>query len=73
MPTIDSEETGKNIKRLMDEKDISYKDVYLALGLCGHQAVYKWIWGQSLPTLDNLVGLAYLLDCSIDDILVVRG
>lgn len=72
MPTIDSEETGKNIKRLMDEKGISYKDVYLALGLCGHQAVYKWIWGQSMPTLDNMVGLSYLLGVTIEDILVMR-
>ena len=37
------------------------------------QAVYKWISGKSLPSLDNFLILSRLLHASIEDILVVDG
>lgn len=36
------------------------------------QAVYKWESGRSMPTIDNLVCLAYLFDVRIDDIVVKK-
>lgn len=35
------------------------------------QAVAKWQAGTALPTIDNLVILAAMLDTKIDDILVI--
>lgn len=35
------------------------------------QAVAKWQAGTALPTIDNLVILAVMLDTKIDDILVI--
>lgn len=36
-----------------------------------HQAVAKWQAGTALPTIDNLVILAAMLNTKIDDILVI--
>ena len=35
-------------------------------------AVFKWMKGTSLPTVDNLVILADLFGVTIEDILVIR-
>ena len=42
------------------------------MGFESPQAIYKWQWGQSLPTLDNLVVLAKVFECPIHDILVIN-
>lgn len=49
------------------------KDVQNAMGFENPQAIYKWISGRSLPSLDNFVILSRLLHTSIEDILVVDG
>ena len=56
--SIQQKETGKQIKKL---------------GFENPQAIYKWISGRSLPSLDNFVILSRLLHTSIEDILVVDG
>jgi hypothetical protein len=40
-------------------------------GFATPQAIYKWIHGTSLPTIDNLVILAAILGVTMDDIVVV--
>ncbi len=66
-------ETGKNIKRLLDKNDYKVSDLpNNLLPVSTTNAIYKWINGQSLPTVDNLVILAKLFDCSMDDILVLE-
>lgn len=37
------------------------------------QAVYKWISGRSLPSIDNFLILSKILYTSIEDILVIDG
>lgn len=49
---------------------IKVKDVADTLGV-STQAVAKWQAGTALPTIDNLVILAAMLDTKIDDILVI--
>ena len=44
-----------------------------AMGFETPQAVYKWLSGKSLPSLDNFVILSRLLNTSIEDILVIDG
>lgn len=66
-------ETGRQIKKLLVENGYTVKDVQNAMGFENPQAVYKWISGRSLPSLDNFVILSRLLHTSIEDILVVDG
>ena len=71
MPTIDLPATGMNIGILMKMNGISAADVADRMGFSSRNAVYKWIKGESLPTLDNIVILAELLDVTVEEILVI--
>jgi len=42
----------------------------MVFGFNSPQAIYKWQNGTALPTVDNLIVLAALLNVRIDDILV---
>lgn len=69
-PTIDLKATGKRICSLRLEKGYSVRDLQDFFGFEQPQAIYKWQWGQSLPSVDNLFALSRLFNTSIDDILV---
>lgn len=70
-PTINKRETGVNLRRLMDQRGLTVKDVQEHLGFATPQGVYHWISGRSLPTIDNLYALSELLQVPMDAI--VRG
>ncbi len=70
-PVINLIKTGENIKKIMTEKKLSVKDIQSFLKLESVQAVYKWIWGYSIPTIDNLVALSILFNTPIDKIIVI--
>ncbi|HPX71935.1 MAG TPA: helix-turn-helix transcriptional regulator [Acholeplasmataceae bacterium] len=70
-PVINLEKTGQKIKKLREAKNLSVRDLQEILGFESPQAIYKWQWGESLPTLDNLVILAKIFECKIEDILVI--
>ncbi len=71
MPTIDMMETGKNLERLRKLAGISVRDLQNVFGFGTPQAIYKWQHGTAMPTIDNLVVLADVLQVRIDDILVI--
>ena len=71
MPTIDMVATGKNIEMLRKAAGISVRDLQDVFGFGTPQAIYKWQHGAEMPTIDNLVVLAAVLQVKIDDILVV--
>ena len=72
LPTVDMIATGLNINRLRCERGLSVRDIQNILGFNTPQAIYKWEWGKSLPTVDNLVILADIFNVTIDDILVIK-
>lgn len=70
-PTINKRETGKNLRRIMDMRGLSAKDVQEYLGLGCVQSVYRWFDGINMPTIDNLYALSGLFQLPMDAI--VRG
>ena len=72
LPVIDLVKTGNNIKSLLAQNNISVIQLQDILGFTSPQAIYKWFWGQSLPSIDNLVILSSILHVSIEDILVIE-
>lgn len=72
IPTINLQKTGDNINALRKRAGLSVRDVQTATGLGSAQAVYKWLNGQALPTVDNLVILSALLGTPIDQLLVLN-
>lgn len=71
--SIQQKKTGKQIKKLLMENGYTVKDVQNVMGFENPQAIYKWISGRSLPSLDNFIILSRLLHTSIEDILVIDG
>ena len=71
IPTIDMVKTGQNIIRLRKARGLTVKDLQTVFGFETPQAIYKWQHGTALPSVDNLVILAALLEVPVDEILVV--
>ncbi len=71
LPTINMARTGQNINRLRKLAGLSVKDLQEIFGFATPQAIYKWQQGVALPTIDNLVVLAAVLNVRLDDILVI--
>ena len=67
-PLINKRETGVNLRRIMDIREVTPKDVQEYLGLGCVQSVYRWVDGVNMPTIDNLYALSELLQVPIDAI-----
>ena len=72
LPVIDMIRTGQNIGRLRKQAGLSVRDLQDMFGFATPQAIYKWQQGVALPTIDNLVVLAAILQVRLDDILVTN-
>ena len=70
LPVIDMVRTGQNIATLRKQAGLSVRDLQDVFGFATPQAIYKWQQGVALPTIDNLVVLAAVLQVRLDDILV---
>ena len=70
LPVIDMIGTGQNIARLRKQAGLTVRDLQDVFGFATPQAIYKWQQGAALPTIDNLVVLAAVLQVRLEDILV---
>ena len=70
LPVIDMVRIGQNIGRLRKRAGLLVRDLQDIFGFATPQAIYKWQQGPALPTIDNLVVLAAVLQVRLDDILV---
>ena len=69
IPVIDKKKTGIHLRRIMDGRGLSVKDVQQYLGLGSVQSVYHWLNGLSMPTIDNLYALSELFQIPVDNML----
>ena len=72
VPVVDMKLTGQNIASLRIKRGISVREMQHLLGFTTPQSIYKWQRGETLPTIENLAALAYILDVAMDDILAVE-
>ena len=72
MPMINMQKTGANIKMLMKQNNNKVIQIQDILGFNTPQAIYKWLRGESMPTIDNMVILATLLNTTIDNIIITE-
>ena len=70
---MDLTATGVHLKELLDERDIPVQDVQTAMGLASSQAVYRWLCGSNLPSVDNLLALIRYLNVQMEDVLVEQA
>lgn len=69
-PVIDMVRTGQKIKRIMQYKELTVRDMQNFLELSTPQSIYHWFEGRSLPTVDNLYALSELFQLPVDSLLV---
>ena len=72
-PVIDMRATGTHIKELMDAQELSVQDVQEAMGLASPQAVYRWLKGSNMPSVDNLYALSRYLNVQVDYVIVEKA
>ena len=69
---IDPAGTGRNIRALIAKNGNTVTDVSKTLGLADKSTLYKWIRGDALPGIDNMLALSLLLGVTINDILATK-
>ena len=71
-PAIDPEATGTRINELRKAKGYSVPFLKEYFGFATTNAVYKWLRGETLPSLDNMFALSVLFGIPMNDIIVGR-
>ena len=71
MPVIDMRATGMNIKKMIKAKGFKIADVQNRCGFTTPQAIFKWMRGDAMPTIDNFIIIADMFGVTIDQIIVV--
>ena len=72
MPTINKAATGANIKALLKARNLKVADVQNTCGFNTPQAIFKWMRGDAMPSIDNLVILSHMLGVTIDQIIIIN-
>lgn len=70
--SIDMKETGKNIREKMVQKGYSVDDIMEITGVSTEQAVYKWLGGKSLPSLETLLVMSRIFDVDVSELIVIE-
>lgn len=71
-PVIDPVATGINIDGMRRAAGYSVAAMAEYFGFATTNAIYKWIHGTSMPTLDNVMALSMLFGVSVNDIVVMK-
>ena len=71
MPIIDMKATGVNIKTMIKQCGFKIADVQARCGFNTPQAIFKWMRGDAVPTIDNMIILADMFGVPIDKIIIV--
>lgn len=72
MKCINMEKTGSNINNIILSKNKSIKEISDLLGFSSTRSVYKWLSGQTLPSLDSLIILSEILETTMDDLIIAE-
>ena len=72
-PHFDIVASGKRLRQIRKQRNLSVKQVMEYMGFESTQAVYKWEAGKCYPQADTLVALAILYHVSPKELLVEAG
>ena len=70
--SISLQETGKRIRDLMVASGYTVKDIQIACSFMNPQAIYRWMRGEALPSVENLVILSRVLKTDVESLLVIK-
>lgn len=61
-----AKELGANLKSVMDEYGVNQKELSEMTGI-SRPMINKYVNGETIPTLINLINIANILDCELTD------
>lgn len=61
-------EFGKSLKDLLEYAGTSQGELADIIGV-SQATISRYVTGQQMPTMDNIVEIAFALDCNIDDLI----
>jgi len=70
--TLDMGRSGQLLNYVIRKRGYTVSEIQKELGLACPQPVYRWLRGQTMPSIDNLYSLSKILKIHMDD-LVVSG
>lgn len=70
--SLDMIQTGKKIHYIFIKNGCTVKDIQCFLDLACPQSIYRWIKGQTLPSIDNLYKMAEIFQIHMEDMLVAK-
>ena len=70
-PVLDLPATGAKIKTLMKMTGMTVRSLQDIFETPYPQAIYNWLAGKNMPSIDNLVILAEVFGVPVDEIVVV--
>ncbi len=71
--SLDMIQTGKKIHYIFIKNGCTVKDIQCFLNLACPQSIYRWIKGQTLPSIDNLYRMAEIFQIHMEDMLVAKN
>ena len=71
-PTINMTATGSNIKSLIKANGLKVAEIQAIYGFNTPQSIFKWMRGEAIPSIDNLVILAHILGVTIDKLIIIN-
>lgn len=70
--TLDKRQTGFLIRKAIIDSNFTIDQVSINLELASPRVIYEWMSGTKLPTLENLVNLALMLNKKLEDFVALR-
>lgn len=63
-------EIGENLRDLLEEYGMTQRELAEAIGV-SKQTISAYCQGSRQPSIENLVNIAYVLECGINEIITV--
>lgn len=70
--SLDMRMTGQVLKQMIRKKGYTVSEIQKELSLSCPQPIYRWINGQTMPSIDNLYKLSMILDVHMEDLVLPR-
>lgn len=71
MLTVDIDGTSENLKKYREKNNLTKKQLATLVSVTA-TAVYKWENSMSLPSLDILMILSEVYNCTLDDLVISK-
>lgn len=59
---------GDNLKSMLEERNVTQHELARMIGV-NTRTLNRYIMKQRIPTIKNIINIAYALDCSLDELI----